>query len=61
MTLVWEEGLWTVHSPSLPGVYGIGATEEEARADLADAEEALAEYLAIAKAAGSKNLDREAL
>jgi predicted RNase H-like HicB family nuclease len=35
-----EEGQWTAHSPSMPGVYGVGETSAAAVADL---EEALAE------------------
>lgn len=36
--VAWEEeGTWTVHSPSVPGVWGLGATRAEAEADFTDA------------------------
>jgi predicted phosphodiesterase/predicted RNase H-like HicB family nuclease len=41
---VFEEGMWSAHDPDVPGVYGLGATREEALADLAEASAALAEY-----------------
>jgi predicted RNase H-like HicB family nuclease len=40
-----DEGLWTVHSPSVPGVYGVGATRREAEADFIDALSELLAYL----------------
>jgi len=33
--VAWQsEGIWTAHSPSVPGVYGVGKTRAEAAADL---------------------------
>ena len=33
--IAWhDEGMWTAHSPSIPGVYGLGATRGEAEQDL---------------------------
>jgi len=44
--LTWEEeGVWTAHSPSVPGVYGLGSTPDVADRDLKDALDTLAEYL----------------
>ena len=46
--VTWEEdGMWASHSPSVPGVYGLGDTAEEAESDLAEAMEAMSEYLAV--------------
>jgi predicted phosphodiesterase/predicted RNase H-like HicB family nuclease len=42
--VTFEEGMWSAHDPDVPGVYGLGATREEALADLAEASAALAEY-----------------
>ena len=45
--VAWRsEGLWTVHSPSIPGVYGVGKTVEEAREDFIAAASDMVEYLA---------------
>jgi predicted RNase H-like HicB family nuclease len=44
--VVWEdEGKWTAHSPSVPGVYGVGATRREAEADFIDALSEMLAYL----------------
>lgn len=40
-----DEGLWTAHSPSVPGVYGLGATRRAAETDLIDATAELLDYL----------------
>jgi len=40
-----EEGIWTAHDPSVPGVYGLGDTRNEAEQDLVEALEELREYL----------------
>jgi predicted RNase H-like HicB family nuclease len=46
--VTWEEdGMWASHVPSVPGVYGLGDTAKEAEADLAEAMEAMSEYLAV--------------
>ena len=35
--ILWlEEGMWTAHSPSVPGVYGLGRTRGAAEKDLVD-------------------------
>ena len=32
--VAWQdEGVWTVHSPSIPGVYGLGGTQRAAESD----------------------------
>jgi hypothetical protein len=37
-TITWkEEGVWTAHSPSVPGVYGLGSTRDTANRDLREA------------------------
>lgn len=42
--ITWvEEGQWAAHSPSVPGVYGVGKTRIQAVSDL---EEALGEMRA---------------
>jgi len=44
--LAWkDEGVWTAHSPSVVGVYGVGATRAEAERDLLDGIEELVSYL----------------
>jgi predicted RNase H-like HicB family nuclease len=44
--IAWEEeGLWTAHSPSIPGVYGIGATRSKAAQSLFDGVDDLLDYL----------------
>ena len=44
--VTWEEdGMWASHAPSVPGVYGLGDTAEEAETDLAEAMAAMSEYL----------------
>ncbi len=40
-----EEGIWTAHSPSVSGVYGVGRTVQAAEADLKDALALLFRYL----------------
>ncbi len=40
-----EEGQWTAHSPSVPGVYGLGRTRAAAEKDLADGLDDLFVYL----------------
>jgi len=40
-----EEGIWTAHAPSFPGVYGIGSTSREAEKDLLEALELMTSYL----------------
>jgi predicted RNase H-like HicB family nuclease len=45
--VAWQdEGLWTAHSPSVPGVYGVGSTRRAAERDLFDALEEMLSYLA---------------
>ncbi|HEX7499919.1 MAG TPA: hypothetical protein VF524_06390 [Polyangia bacterium] len=39
-----EEGTWSAHDPTVPGVYGLGPTREADLADLAEATALLAEY-----------------
>ena len=35
--MLWrEEGIWTAHAPSIPGLYGLGRTPSAARRDLAN-------------------------
>lgn len=46
-----DEGVWSVHSPSVPGVYGLGATRRAAEADFA---ESLAEMLAYLEDIGEQ-------
>ena len=44
--ITWEEeGIWTAHSPSVPGVYGLGSTPDIANRDLSEALSLLSEYL----------------
>jgi predicted RNase H-like HicB family nuclease len=44
--VIWkEEGIWTAHSPSVPGVYGLGSTREIANRDLKEALALLSHYL----------------
>lgn len=44
--IAWrEEGIWTAHSPSIPGVYGLGDTKKKAERDLFDAVDTLFDYL----------------
>jgi predicted RNase H-like HicB family nuclease len=44
--LVWrEEGVWTAHSPSIPGVFGLGDTKKEAEEDFFEALALMASYL----------------
>lgn len=44
--IAWkDEGIWTVHAPSLPGVYGIGDTFAQAKADFLAAVELLSDHL----------------
>lgn len=40
-----EEGVWTAHSPSVPGVYGLGSTRDSANRDLSEALTLLSQYL----------------
>jgi len=40
-----DEGIWTVHSPSVPGVYGLGGTFREAERDYIEALDTLTDYL----------------
>lgn len=40
-----DEGVWTAHSPSVAGVYGLGSTMAAAQKDLADAIAELLDYL----------------
>jgi predicted RNase H-like HicB family nuclease len=39
-----EEGTWSAHDPTVPGVYGLGPTRKAALADLAEATALLAEH-----------------
>jgi predicted phosphodiesterase/predicted RNase H-like HicB family nuclease len=39
-----EDGTWSAHDPSVPGVYGLGPTREAAAADLSEARALLGEY-----------------
>jgi predicted RNase H-like HicB family nuclease len=44
--VIWkEEGVWTAHSPSVPGVYGLGSTRDIANRDLKEALALLSHYL----------------
>lgn len=44
--VVWQdESIWTAHSPSIPGVYGLGETKARAARDLMDAIDTLFDYL----------------
>ena len=44
--IVWkDEGVWTAHSPSISGVYGVGTTAREAKADFAAAATEMLDYL----------------
>jgi predicted RNase H-like HicB family nuclease len=40
-----DEGVWTAHSPSVPGVYGIGDTRQKAETDLFEAIGEMFDYL----------------
>jgi putative phosphoesterase len=51
-----EEGTWSAHDPTVPGVYGIGPTREAALADLAEATALLAEYEASQAAEDAEDL-----
>lgn len=45
--VAWKDsGLWTVHCPSLPGVYGVGRTLDQAKSDFAEAASEMVGYLA---------------
>ncbi len=44
--VAWKEsGMWTAHSPSVPGVYGVGSTAASAERDLREALVLVASYL----------------
>ena len=44
--VTWEEeGMWTSHVPSVPGVYGLGTTPKAAESDLKEALELMFSYL----------------
>ena len=44
--IVWkEDGIWTAHSPSVPGSYGTGRTRQSAIADLTSALRDVVAYL----------------
>lgn len=44
--IAWkDEGNWVVHSPSVPGVYGLGSTRKRAEKDFLKALNALLEHL----------------
>lgn len=50
--VVWsEEGVWTAHSPSVPGVYGLGKSR---RAAVADFKLALSDEIAYQKQIGQR-------
>jgi predicted RNase H-like HicB family nuclease len=40
-----DEGKWVVHSPSVPGVYGLGSTRKRAEQDFIEALRALLDHL----------------
>lgn len=40
-----DEGLWTAHSPSVPGVYGVGDTRKQAETELFEGIEEMFDYL----------------
>jgi predicted RNase H-like HicB family nuclease len=43
---MWEEdGVWTAHASSVPGVYGLGATPEASSKDLTEALELMSAYM----------------
>lgn len=45
-TIAWkEDGTWTAHAPSVPGVYGLGRTRRQAEDDLVEALELMFDYL----------------
>jgi predicted RNase H-like HicB family nuclease len=49
--VVWQdEGVWTAHSPSVPGVYGVGATRRAAEKDLTEGITVMLDYLKEIKA-----------
>lgn len=44
--LSWsDEGMWTVYSPSVPGVYGVGSSYSRAKKDFSQALSLLLDYL----------------
>jgi predicted RNase H-like HicB family nuclease len=44
--VIWkEEGVWTAHSPSVPGAYGLGSTVDDAKRDLGEALTLLLRYI----------------
>jgi len=44
--VAWEEeGIWTSHAPSVPGVYGLGPTPKASENDLVEALELMSAYL----------------
>ncbi|MHB8420904.1 MAG: type II toxin-antitoxin system HicB family antitoxin [Myxococcales bacterium] len=44
--IAWkDEGRWVVHSPSVPGVYGLGRTRAAAKNDFFEALSLLIEHL----------------
>jgi predicted RNase H-like HicB family nuclease len=44
--IVWQdEGVWTAHCPSIPGVYGLGDTKGRAEKDLIEGLDTLFDYL----------------
>ena len=44
--VTWQEdGIWSSHAPSVPGVYGLGSTADRAERDLMEALETMSEYL----------------
>jgi predicted RNase H-like HicB family nuclease len=44
--VMWDEdGVWTAHAPSVPGVYGLGDTPEASSKDLTEALELMSAYL----------------
>jgi predicted RNase H-like HicB family nuclease len=45
VTLWKEEGMWTAHAPSIPGLYGLGKTPAAAKRDLAAGMRDLFAYL----------------
>jgi predicted RNase H-like HicB family nuclease len=40
-----DEGMWTVHTPSVPGLYGVGKTRRAAERDFRQALSLLLAYL----------------
>jgi predicted RNase H-like HicB family nuclease len=44
--IAWkDEGQWSAHSPSVPGVYGLGETRQEAISDLIEGVGEMLDYL----------------